>query len=562
MSDIPHSSTPPPSPLRVAFLVGSDSSEIRAAIEGICSLANIQPLGVLLDTGQTPFRGRLRNLRRNVRAQGLGYLAKRFLGAARQLTERLAAHAAAPPAQVDQLLRRAFPLRAFDLDDLGRRFGFSVHQAGNLNHPEAARILTELNADLGIVLGTRILKPCIFRVPALGCINLHKGHVPTYRGLPPGFWELFDGASMAGVTVHFVDSGLDTGDILVSRDIPILNSDTPDTLLEKLHLEGNLALTQAVAALRDGTAVRRQQVHTDRKARSKPSAANVAQLRHRLPHWRSESDLHRTVKNVYALIVYYSGVYRLARFLHSFSRSRAAIILHHRVNDYANDPLTVDISTFAAHLVALTARYPRITTAELVRCVRENQPIPPTSISIHFDDCYQDILTNGAPLLAAAGVPATAFINSGFIGTDRIFAHDADTYPFRFPNLSPQDVQAWFRQGFEVGNHTVNHVDLGRHPLPDVHPEIVNCDLVLSRTIEQRIPYVSFPFGRVDNIRPEVVDLIRQCGHDALFAAHGGFVNAHTDPFDIPRLGANGDLNPLLLLLELEGLAPNQLFRR
>ncbi len=113
--------------------------------------------------------------------------------------------------------------------------------------------------------------------------------------------------------------------------------------------------------------------------------------------------------------------------------------------------------------------------------------------------------------------------------------------------------------GFEVGNHTVNHVDLGVCPLEEVKHEIRDCERDLQGLTGRPINLFSFPFGGVKNIRPEVVDCIRLSGYRGLFSAHGGFVTSETDPYDIPRLGANGDLNPLVLLLEVEDLAPHQL---
>ena len=75
----------------------------------------------------------------------------------------------------------------------------------------------------------------------MGSINLHKGKAPIYRGMPPGFWELYDGATTAGVTVHHVATKLDAGDIVDTGEVAISPRDTPDSLLEKLHLEGTRA---------------------------------------------------------------------------------------------------------------------------------------------------------------------------------------------------------------------------------------------------------------------------------------------------------------------------------
>ncbi len=77
----------------------------------------------------------------------------------------------------------------------------------------------------------------------------------------------------------------------------------------------------------------------------------------------------------------------------------------------------------------------------------------PCRSPIHFDDCYQDILTNGAPVLSAVGGTATAFISTGFIDTERTFEHDREKYPFKFPMLRGTEIQEWVDRGFEVGAH-------------------------------------------------------------------------------------------------------------
>jgi peptidoglycan/xylan/chitin deacetylase (PgdA/CDA1 family) len=428
-----------------------------------------------------------------------------------------------------------------------------------LNSAQAIGTLKGCQADLGIVLGTRILKPATFSVPRLGCINLHKGKVPEYRGMPPGFWELYDGAQTAGVTVHFVDKGLDTGDILATRTIPIAQTETPDTLLEKLHVEGSLALISAVSALRDGTAAPQAQPKFESKPRSKPSLKEEAQLQNRLPHWQRKGGVPSIVRNLYILSVYYSGLYFLVRQWHRLSRSRGAIFLHHRVNDYSRDPLTVDPATFAAQLLAISQRYPVSSTAEIVDRILAHKPLPPTTVAIHFDDCYRDILTNGSPILKALGIPACAFINSGFIGTNRTFAHDAAKYPFTFEMLQPAEVQSWCNLGFEVGAHTVNHVDLGRVAVEEARPEIIHCGQDLEKLIGKPVTLFSFPFGRKDNITQKTRQIVQTAGYAALFSAHGGFIGPRTDPFDIPRGGANHEAAPVYCLLQIEGLTLSQL---
>lgn len=84
--------------------------------------------------------------------------------------------------------------------------------------------MKEIGADLGIIWGTNIVREEIFSIPRLGSINLHQGHAPYYRGGPTVFWELMNGESQLGITIHFVAAKVDTGDI-VKQEFVELNYD-------------------------------------------------------------------------------------------------------------------------------------------------------------------------------------------------------------------------------------------------------------------------------------------------------------------------------------------------
>ena len=78
-----------------------------------------------------------------------------------------------------------------------------------------------LAPDLGVVVGTHILRGDLFNIPRLGCINLHLGAAPQFRGSSPGFYELLEGVPEAGVTIHRVTDTLDGGNILLQERFPL-----------------------------------------------------------------------------------------------------------------------------------------------------------------------------------------------------------------------------------------------------------------------------------------------------------------------------------------------------
>jgi peptidoglycan/xylan/chitin deacetylase (PgdA/CDA1 family) len=548
-------------PLRVAFLIGSDALPTIMSMQAVCRLDGVQPVAALMDTARPPLSRRVKNLIRNIRREGIGYVSYRMLLAASDILNRYADRLI-PRRQVFELLHKAFPDRAFTLEDVAARYGFRVVEVGNLNGPQAIAALRECAPDLGVVLGTRILRRPTFSVPSLGCINLHKGKVPEFRGLPPGFWELYEGSRTAGVTVHFVDAGLDTGDIIGAADIPIHPNETEVSLRTKLDVEGTRLLAECVGRIEAGTAVGAPQLASAIKPRTKPTRAQRKELARRRPGAVCERRLPKEIlKTSLYLALYHLGVYEWVRWRRK-KASRAAILLYHRVNDYSSDSLSASTTAFAEHLALLQNRYQVRKTNWLIDRLRGKETIPPRTVVIHFDDCYRDVFTHAGPLLKAAGMPATSFISSGFIGANRAFEHDLQS-PFRFENLRPEEVAEFHKWGIDVGAHTINHVNLGKTQADEARSEVLGSRSRLEALTGGPVRMFSFPFGKMENIREEVREIIREARFDALFSAYGGFVSAAAaaDLYDVPRMGVSAEHRPLDLMMELEGISLRDLFR-
>jgi peptidoglycan/xylan/chitin deacetylase (PgdA/CDA1 family) len=492
----------------------------------------------------------------------LPYVPVRFLVWANERLDGLAAKLI-PQDEIQTLLHGAFPDRCFSLEELAERFSFVVHRVENLNSVDAADTLRRTGAHLGIVLGTRILKRSTFAVPPLGCINLHKGKVPEYRGMPPAFWELYEGRPTAGVTVHFVDDHLDTGDVVGTCEITVHPNETEQSLRTKLDIQGAKLLAESVAKIQVGTATLVPQPKSATAPRTIPTAKQREELRLRCPrNIHVRPGVKQLVKTALYLGFYHLGLFRALRGLRRGShRSRAVVLLYHRVNDYSTDVLTTSSQRFAEQICVLKKLYKVRSSSWLVDSLKTGQYISPDTVVIHFDDCYSEVLHQAGPILRAGGAPATSFIASGFVGTDRAFEHDLTKYPFNYPNFTVEDVRGLPGFGFEVGAHTVNHVNLGDLPLEAARTEVFESRSQLEGILGQRIHFFSFPFGSLDNIREDVRAIVRSAGYDAMFSAHGGFVNARTDLFDIPRCGVSSLHRPIDLIMEIEGLSLGDLVR-
>lgn len=92
----------------------------------------------------------------------------------------------------------------------------------DINSKEVQNLLTDLNPDLIAVCHfQKILNKNIIDIPKLGCINLHPSLLPNYRGMAPQHWPIINGDDETGITVHFINEGVDTGDIILQKKISI-----------------------------------------------------------------------------------------------------------------------------------------------------------------------------------------------------------------------------------------------------------------------------------------------------------------------------------------------------
>ncbi len=145
-------------------------------------------------------------------------------------------------------------------DDLAARLDVPLLTVRNLNRPEEVARVAGLRPDLIVVIGwTRLLGEELLRLPRLGAVGFHASLLPRYRGRAPVNWAIINGESETGNTMFFLDPGVDTGDIIDQRAIPIEETDDCATLYEKVADAGTAMLLEHLPALRAGTAPRRRQ---------------------------------------------------------------------------------------------------------------------------------------------------------------------------------------------------------------------------------------------------------------------------------------------------------------
>ena len=127
-----------------------------------------------------------------------------------------------------------------------------------INSEECCNALRELKVDLMVLAGTPIVRANVLSVPFLGTLNAHQGALPRYRGMNVIEWAVFEG-SPPRITVHFVDPGIDTGDIVADERVPVHPGDTLRNVRNRASTQQVDLLARSIVAAVHGSLPRRLQ---------------------------------------------------------------------------------------------------------------------------------------------------------------------------------------------------------------------------------------------------------------------------------------------------------------
>ncbi len=166
--------------------------------------------------------------------------------------------------QPDRPQGRGMEMTAPPVKQAALKHGLPITQPEKIkNNLEFREQLTALRSDAIIVVGYgRIIPPWMLELPRHGNINVHGSLLPKYRGAAPIQWAIANGETVTGVTTMHLDEGLDTGDILLQREMPILPDDTSVTLAPRMAEIGADLLMETLRGLEQGTVHRTKQDHS------------------------------------------------------------------------------------------------------------------------------------------------------------------------------------------------------------------------------------------------------------------------------------------------------------
>ena len=170
--------------------------------------------------------------------------------------------------------------RPYSVRSVARRYGIPLLTPRSVNDEPLLRELRRLNTDIiASISADQVFGKALLSLPRYGCINVHSSLLPKYRGLYPSFWVLANRETETGVTVHYMDTELDNGDILLQRRVSITPQETQHSLLLKTKSLSAELLLEALDRIEKGDVATQPNRAEEGSYFSFPTAEDVRRFR-------------------------------------------------------------------------------------------------------------------------------------------------------------------------------------------------------------------------------------------------------------------------------------------
>lgn len=515
-------------------------------------LPDVTVAGVLYETARPPLpRGaRVRRVVRLLREpEFLRYVLHKAVSAGRERAERA----------LDAALRaiHAAPAEpngpALTLDGLAEEWGArgaAFHVTRDLHDEASLAFVRGLDADMGLIYGTRILKPSLFTIPKRGSINIHKHKVPDYRGGgAAGLWEMQDGCTEQTVTVHQVVEAVDAGAVLGERAFPIEPLDTLESVQMKADVVGVDLIVDVLRDERDGRTVERPQQPGGRLYKGcQPHHQHAIECRIRAsrPRWRP-SYMRPLLKRLARLPRLPLVALRNHRRRQS-KRFPVIVLFHHLTSDRPKR-MGLPTAQFAKHVRYLKRHYRIVSLPRAVEMLRTGQVDAPTVV-LTLDDGYAENLKGLRAIAELERVPFTIGVCTQHVTDRSELAHDVARGERGFPSMGWDDVRYLDRHGITIASHTRTHFDCGQGDYARLVEEIGESRRELDAQLGHPVDAFAFPKGMPRNIPPLANAVALQHYPIVMSAACGPNVPPMQTPVEIRRYAHPDSLLELELQIQ------------
>ena len=159
----------------------------------------------------------------------------------------------------DKQKGRGLKVQFSDVKKFALENNIEVLQPKDLKDESFIKSLIDLNPDLFVIIAFRILPNEIFKIPKLGSINLHASLLPKYRGAAPINHAIINGESISGLTTFFLDDRVDTGNIIMQKEIAIDINDTFGDVYNRMSEEGSELVIETIEQIKSNNCLLKKQ---------------------------------------------------------------------------------------------------------------------------------------------------------------------------------------------------------------------------------------------------------------------------------------------------------------
>lgn len=146
-----------------------------------------------------------------------------------------------------------FTEQHYSVKSVCQKYNVPYSYCENLNSKKFLQYCRQLDiALIASVSPSQIFKEDLINLPKHGCINIHTAKLPKYRGLYPTYWAMAYGEKTLGISIHYIEKGIDTGKIILQDELEISSNATLDYMLKTTKLKGAELLLEAINQINIG----------------------------------------------------------------------------------------------------------------------------------------------------------------------------------------------------------------------------------------------------------------------------------------------------------------------
>ena len=413
--------------------------------------------------------------------------------------------------------------------------GVAFHQTPDLHEEKSLAFVRSLEADLGLIYGTRILKPSLFTIPARGTINIHKHKLPDYRGSgAAGLWELQDACTEQTVTVHRVVEEVDAGAILGERTFPIEPFDTLESVQLKADVFGVDAIVEVLRAEQLGCTTERAPAGSGRLFKGcQPHRVHEIERAIRRARTRWRPQLTRPRAKLLSRLALVPAI-TLRNWRRRRNRRFPVVVLFHHLTCDRPKYMGLPTAELVRHVRYLKKHYRIASLADAVAMLERGEVDAPTVV-LTFDDGYADNFVGLRAIIESERVPITICVCTQHVAERSEFSHDVARGERGFPSMGWPEVRYLDRHGVTIASHTRSHFDCGIDDSAVLMQEIAATRHELEAELGHGVDSFAFPKGHPANISPAAYHIARQHFPIVMSAAGGANVPPLATPLELRR---------------------------